>query len=209
MTLSRCRGQQRMEQTGWIGGSREKKGCGLCGCVRLKPGSESQSVHFKNQDVLIYTHLPQTARCWGSISLPKPKVLNKRDGPIQECTKYEESAAERDGNTREKRGWWGGRGHRESTWWSLYFTPMFVIIVLFFNISYVCIFLPTEERVNKLREKAKWVHECEGNREKSPIGAFSPVFFVTIQRKFTILQWVKAAQLVIVRAAVGEIMIVW
>lgn len=107
----------------------------------------------------------------------------------------------------------GGRSHRESTWWSLYFMSMFVIIVLFFffNIYRVCIFLPTEERVNKLREKAKWVHECERNREKSPYKMFCPPFFLLLfkERQFIIPQGVKTAHLVIVRAVVREIMIVW
>lgn len=44
----------------------------------------------------------------------------------------------------------------------------------FFYISYVCIFLPTEERVNKHGEKAKCVHECEGSREKR----FCPIFIL-------------------------------
>lgn len=32
---------------------------------------------------------------------------------------------------------------------------LFVIIVLFCNVSYVCIFLPTKERVNKPEEKVE------------------------------------------------------
>lgn len=84
--------------------------------MRLKLGIGSQSVHFKNHDVLIYTHSPSdgesTSR--GTISaVSEPKVLNKRDGPVGECTKREESAAEME--TREGRGWMGGRDQREST----------------------------------------------------------------------------------------------
>lgn len=60
---------------------------------------------------------------------------------------------------------------------------MFVIIVLFFNISYVCIFLPIEERVNKLREKAKRCMNVKGTERKVLTERFCPIFFVTIQRK--------------------------
>lgn len=132
--------------------------------MKLKVGGESQSVHFKNQDVLIYTRSPsdgeeltnhfnccRSPKYWTEEPGRSGNALNMRN--LQQRWKHE-----------RKRGWMGGRDHRESTWWSLFFMPMFVIIVLFFNISYVCIFLPTEERVNKLRENAKWVHECEGRK---------------------------------------------
>ena len=80
------------------------------------------------------------------------KVLNKRDGGVEECTKRERSAAEKELNERAKGSveWEGVI--RKALDEALYFMHMFVIIVLFL-IYHVCIFLPTKERVN--REKAK------------------------------------------------------
>lgn len=77
-----------------------------------------------------------------------PKYLNKRHQVVEECTKCEESAAERRGNPREEERGVGGvikKALDEACTSRLCLSSF----VFFFNISYVCIFLPTEERVNK------------------------------------------------------------
>ncbi|CAJ1083030.1 Hypothetical predicted protein [Xyrichtys novacula] len=71
--------------------------------------------------------------------------------------------------------------------------PMFVIIVLFFIYHIVCIFLPTEERVNKLREREREQSErrmnVKGTEKKKvlPECVFFPpllfLVFVFTQRK--------------------------
>lgn len=131
-----------------------------------------------------------------------PKVLNKLARSVGECTKCEESTA---GTTTEREKNGGGRGHNEHLM-KLTSRLCFSSFTFFFYISYVCIFLPTEKRV--IKQEAKWAHECDGTERKVLTERLGPFFFVAIQL-FTVLQWVKAAQFVIVRMVVGKIMIVW
>lgn len=97
-----------------------------------------------------------TAKTWAA---PVMKAKVKRDGTSRECTKWGVCS------------WWERLGVGrvfESTWWSLFFTPMFIFI-LFLCIS--CIFIPKDEHL-KLR---KLVHECEGNRETVLVPLFITV----------------------------------
>lgn len=194
MAPSRCHGQQR---TDWLGpwekttkeNELQEENDVVCWGNMTKASIWISKRSF-HKSWCPYLHPPPLwgARSRGTICLSEPKVLNKRDRAVQECTKCEESAAEWDGDSRRKRGRRGGRGHKESTWWSLYFTPMFVIVCLFF-IYHMYVFFYQQRNV--------WT-----NRE-SKVSAWM------WWELFTILQWVKAAQLVVVRVVVGEIMIVW
>lgn len=123
MTLSVCHGQQRVEQS-LRKDYKEGGAAGGCG--------KSLGVQFPNHAVL-YAHLPSESEELGNLSLSKPKGLNKRDRAVQECTKCEESAAERDGNTRERKGLGGVGGViKKALDEACTSTHMFVIIVLFF-----------------------------------------------------------------------------
>lgn len=201
MTLLDNWGRIRTAETGgWEKTTKEeqKENKAVYYWIRPKPGAESQSDH-KSWCPFFTLMSPHTARSCEPFLHLSPKYWTKETDRIKSALnkrnlqQIEMEARERKG------GWWGGRGPKESTWWSLYFTSMFVIIVLFFNISYVCIFLPTEERVNKLKEKAKWCMNVKGTERKVLTECLSPFFLLLLkERQFTILQWVKAAQLVVV-----------
>lgn len=77
--------------------------------IKLKHGAESQSVHFTKLQ-------PPPLGQRGAVEpfLCRSPKCRTKDGPAQECTKCEESAAERE-RERKKKGSWGGRGHKEST----------------------------------------------------------------------------------------------
>lgn len=178
MTLLDNWGRIRTAETGgWEKTTKEeqKENKAVYYWIRPKPGAESQSDH-KSWCPFFTLMSPHTARSCEPFLHLSPKYWTKETDRIKSALnkrnlqQIEMEARERKG------GWWGGRGPKESTWWSLYFTSMFVIIVLFFNISYVCIFLPTEERVNKLKEKAKWCMNVKGTERKVLTECLSPFF---------------------------------
>lgn len=80
---------------------------------------------------------------------------------VQECTNGEESSAEQDGDTRSRK-----KGHGVVVKKALdeAYTSHLCLssFCLFFYISYVCIFLPTEERVNMQRENKAVVMNAIG-----------------------------------------------
>lgn len=125
-----------------------------CFGIRLQPGPESQKCAL-HRSWCPHLHPPPLRRRGAEDRHRSPKVWkNALDVSDQRRNKME---------TGGKKG--GGRGPKESTWWSLYFTPMFVFIVLFFIYHmYVFFYQQRNEWTNSKR--AKWTHECEGNREK-------------------------------------------
>lgn len=151
MTLSWCSLRKDLD---WRGVCRKKTV--LHGCVRLKLESESQSVHFKNLNLFLFR--PTSLRQWG---VEKPFLCQSPECWAKETNQFKNALnmsnlQQSEMETQERKGVGGAGGVIEKALdeactsclclSSLYF---------FFNISYVCIFLPTEERVKKTRRESE------------------------------------------------------
>lgn len=77
----------------------------------------------------------------------------------------------------QKRGCWGGRDHKESTWWSLYFMPMFVIIVCFLRYHMYVFFYNKRNVWTNLERKLSECMNVKGTERKVLTECFSPILF--------------------------------